>query len=331
MNSAYNFITIDSPKIPVFSEGEPDVPFGELKGMPVGECVLNSDAASVTVQDFYLPNFSMRKSQGQFYTDAVLCNMHAKGIDLLGSCLFIKGNFKTYLPKQSCVIECVEGTQNFKYDPQNEFTHRIKGNTPFEIVHFAAAPEYFVQFLPDEDWADVMRNKIVRGERILGERIARITRAQESALQTIFNCPLTGKLGELMRETAIVQIMLLQLSGLFQDQPCTSTSQIKKRDLDLIQTVKEHVSKTFLDDHSLSDLAKHFGTNTNKLVSLFKKTFGKSIFEFIGEMKMDHAWKLLLDEDRLVTDVAREVGYKNPHHFTSAFKKKFGVSPSQVR
>jgi AraC-like DNA-binding protein len=332
MNSSHNHISVNNPQIPVFSEGATHLPFRELvNALPAGECLLNSDAASVSLQDIYLPNFSMRKSKGKFATDAVLSNMSATGLDLLSSCLFLKGNFKTYLPRQSSVIDCTEGAQNFKYDPQNECSHRVFANTWFEIIHISANPEYFIQFLPDEDWADSMRIKIVRGERILGERMAKICRAQESALQTIFNCPLTGKLGDMMMETAIVQIILLQLSALFRHQPPASSIQIKKRDLDLIQTVKDHVSKTFLEDHTLSDLAKHFGTNTNKLISLFKKTFGKSIFEYIGEMKMDYAWKLLRDEDRLVTDVARELGYKNPNHFTAAFKRKFGVSPSQVR
>jgi AraC family transcriptional regulator, transcriptional activator of the genes for pyochelin and ferripyochelin receptors len=32
-----------------------------------------------------------------------------------------------------------------------------------------------------------------------------------------------------------------------------------------------------------------------------------------------------------VREVSREVGYKNPHHFSTAFKKKFGLNPVLLR
>jgi AraC-like DNA-binding protein len=44
---------------------------------------------------------------------------------------------------------------------------------------------------------------------------------------------------------------------------------------------------------------------------------------------MDKA-KLLLKEGKPVREVAFEVGYKNAHHFTTAFKKKFGYLPSKI-
>jgi AraC family transcriptional activator of pyochelin receptor len=86
-----------------------------------------------------------------------------------------------------------------------------------------------------------------------------------------------------------------------------------------------------LEDHCLSTLAKQFGTNTNKLMTLFKKVFGKSIFEFIGEQRMDHAMSLLRDGGYMVVEVARTIGYKNPNHFSSAFKRRFGINPSDVK
>ncbi|MEJ0054176.1 MAG: AraC family transcriptional regulator [Bacteroidota bacterium] len=45
---------------------------------------------------------------------------------------------------------------------------------------------------------------------------------------------------------------------------------------------------------------------------------------------MEHAWHLLKNENWRVVEVAREVGYKNPNHFSTAFKRKYGISPSQL-
>jgi AraC-type DNA-binding domain-containing proteins len=111
-----------------------------------------------------------------------------------------------------------------------------------------------------------------------------------------------------------------------QDQPIKS---INKRDVEIIQGLKEHLMVNFLEDHTLEELSKNFGTNTTKLMMLFKKNFGKSIFEFISELKMNYAHKLLLD-DYQVIEVSRIVGYKNAHHFSTAFKKRFSICPSQL-
>ena len=104
-----------------------------------------------------------------------------------------------------------------------------------------------------------------------------------------------------------------------------------RRDSEVAKQLREHLTKTFLEDHCLADLARHFGVNTTKLMTLFKKTFGKSIFEFISELRMEHAMILLRDSGLMVTEVARTLGYKNPNHFSSAFKRTFGINPSDVR
>lgn len=289
-----------------------------------------TDVMLVQSSDMYLSHFSMRVSEGHFTQNAVLMNTTNSQLDLLGSCLFPKGNFTSSTRNLNQVIESYEGTQNFKFDPQNEYRHWIAAYTPFHIIHFSADPDYFLQLLPDECWADELRNKIINKERFLGNKSVPIAIAQERALQTIFNCPLAGKLGELLMETAITQIIVLQLSLLFQKQP-SSAPALNKRDLEVIHGVKEYLTKTFLNDHSLEGLATGFGTNTNKLITLFKKAFGQSIFEFINDLKMNYAQVLLQEQQLPVTEVARTLGYKNPNHFSTAFKRKFGMNPSHVK
>ena len=66
-------------------------------------------------------------------------------------------------------------------------------------------------------------------------------------------------------------------------------------------------------------------------MSQFKKVHGNSIFEYIIALRMEHARQLLLEKNLMVTEVARTLGYKNPNHFSAAFKKKFGVCPTQIK
>jgi AraC-like DNA-binding protein len=329
MNSKYNYIIVDNPN------GKPKeaatVPFAQLVDAPLNmKNVFENGVANVSVKDMYLPNYSMRISKGVFTQDAIFLNTSANGLDYLGSCLFPDGRFVSHAATEKKVIESEKGTQNFKFDPLNEYQHRISANTPFHLIHFSVNPNHLFQFLPeDEDWSHYLRNKIQRNEKVIGDRSTPILLAQQRALQTIFDCPLTGRMAEMMIETSITQIILLQLHSIFQKKECANKA-LSKRDQDIVQNLKEYLAKNFLCDHSLDNLARHFATNTNKLMVLFKKAFGKSIFDYISELRMEYAHRLLKEEEKMIIEVAREVGYKNPNHFSSAFKKKFGINPSQV-
>jgi AraC-like DNA-binding protein len=327
---SYQYITVDNPNISLLSSEAGSVPYGYLI-QPTVEKKSDYPTNAVAVQDMFLPNFSLRVSEGQFDRDAVFVNTSAEGLDLIGTCMMLKGSIKSSVGTQKDGIVSFNGSQNFKYDPNNIFVHTLPAGSPFHIAHFSFRPEYIFQYLPEEErWTDTFKKKIENRESFIGDRYVPITLLQERALQTIFNCPLTGQLGQAMIETAIVQIILIQLHSLFQRKDMLP-AKVAKRDLDVIHSVKEYLSHTFLNDHSLEALARHFGVNTTKLMTLFKTIFNKSIFEYLHDLKMEHARTLLEERGQMVGQVAREVGYKNPHHFSAAFKKRFGISPSHLK
>jgi AraC-like DNA-binding protein len=50
---------------------------------------------------------------------------------------------------------------------------------------------------------------------------------------------------------------------------------------------------------------------------------------YVREARLDHARRLLLEAGNRVSDVALEVGFESPAHFTREFKRRFGVAPSR--
>jgi AraC family transcriptional regulator, transcriptional activator of the genes for pyochelin and ferripyochelin receptors len=328
MNRNYQYTTINNPNLEIPKQETATRPFGyylNVKGE--GE----HPVTEVKVKDMYLPNFSVRISEGELNQEAVFVNTSAEGLDMFGTCLFLKGNVKTSVNKHHDGIASFNGSQNFKYDPNNIFIHTTPAHAPFHIAHVSVKPGYLFQFLPEnERWSDLLRKKVQNGESFIGDRYTPITLLQERALQNVFNCPLTGSLGQLMIETSLVQIILIQLHAIYYSKDILS-AEAGTRDIEVVQGLKEHLNKTFLEEHSLENLAREFGVNTSKLMALFKKVFNKSIFEYLMELRMEYARELLQEKDYLVTEVARTLGYKNPNHFSAAFKKRFGFCPSKVR
>lgn len=330
MSHASNYVTVDSPNIPLTAEQEDGLPFGEF--LPYQPEPMESVLEGVRTRDMFLPNFTLRAFQGSMPRDAVFYDTQGQGLHMLGSCIFLKGQVKTILPGRDEGIMSYNRSQNFKFDPNNEFRHLYLADTELDFIHVSFTTSFLGQLLPeDEPWAEDLKGKIERKERVVGERFAAISLAQEHVLANIFNTPLTGKLGYMMIETSIIQLILLQLYSLFYKQEGFRESPFSKRDIELAQALKDYLNSRYLDDHTLQGLAQQFGTNTNKLMSLFRQMFGKSIFEYIADQRMEHARKLLKEEGLLVTEVSRHIGYKNPNHFSTAFKKRFGVCPKQVR
>ncbi|NJL41180.1 MAG: helix-turn-helix transcriptional regulator [Leptolyngbyaceae cyanobacterium SM1_4_3] len=61
----------------------------------------------------------------------------------------------------------------------------------------------------------------------------------------------------------------------------------------------------------------------------FRAVFGVTPFVYLTQQRMSHAKRLLQTADRTVAEVANLVGYANPAQFASAFKRQFGLSPSE--
>ena len=326
-----DYIIVDNPNI--VPTATPAIPMGEMTDVlaPYRNQDELRPLEQVQVGEMYLPNVTLRNMSGRIGQNAVFVNKQSKGTDLLASCLFIDGSVTSTLPGEQRGVEVSRGLQSLKYDPNNEYMHWCKANTPFNIVHLAIQPSFLFGMLPqDEPWANWLHEQIAKRQRVLSEVPPQITLAQHRVLQNILNCPMQGKMGLLMLETSIIQLILLQLYAQFTQFDNRSVVRQPVRD-PLSHDVKEHLDKTFLQEHSIVSLATQFGTNTSKLMSMFRRTFGLTIFEYIHELKMEHARILIADKGYYVGEAAREVGYKNPHHFAAAFKRKHGISPSALK
>lgn len=77
-------------------------------------------------------------------------------------------------------------------------------------------------------------------------------------------------------------------------------------------------------------LSNEIQSNECSLKKTFKSTFNTTIFSYIKEQKMLKAKQLLLDSNTTINEVADFIGYKNPQHFTTAFKRHFGYVPSKL-
>jgi iron complex transport system substrate-binding protein len=64
---------------------------------------------------------------------------------------------------------------------------------------------------------------------------------------------------------------------------------------------------------------------------IFKDATGLSPNNYLLELRIQHASKLLTETDSAIYDLSEQVGISDWFYFSKAFKKKFGVSPLKYR
>jgi AraC-like DNA-binding protein len=67
-------------------------------------------------------------------------------------------------------------------------------------------------------------------------------------------------------------------------------------------------------------------------VQLFRKTkalFGESPNDYIQQFRLKKASQLLVESELTVSEIAYQVGYSSPGYFATAFKGRYGCSPSE--
>lgn len=148
----------------------------------------------------------------------------------------------------------------------------------------------------------------------------------QAVIQEITGAAQPGVIRRIYLESKVLELLSIQLH---QAETKAATNGFSKDDVERLQEAKQIIAQNLQTPCSLIELARKTGLNDFKLKKGFKALFGHTVFGYLFELRMDNAYRLLQD-GKSVSEVAEIIGYKNPHHFTAAFKKKFGFLPSMV-
>lgn len=91
------------------------------------------------------------------------------------------------------------------------------------------------------------------------------------------------------------------------------------------------LEKRLTEPPGLVELAHELGTNERKLTLAFRRKVGMSVFEYLAELRLETARRLLEGSPLQVQLIADRVGYQNAGDFTRAFRRRYGVSPREYR
>lgn len=96
---------------------------------------------------------------------------------------------------------------------------------------------------------------------------------------------------------------------------------------DTYNRIHQHMRKNYFRIKTIDELAIELNIDPAYLSRVFRRFHNDTPYSFLIRLKMGHAASLLLSSRRLVKDIAFELGYENPFHFSRTFKSVYGVSP----
>lgn len=137
----------------------------------------------------------------------------------------------------------------------------------------------------------------------------------------ILSCKGTEKFIE-KSETGLKQYNLEQL--VLREKKCNN---IDSR----VRIVSEYITLHPMEKYTPEIMAKMVGLSKQRFSSLFKKNMGKSPMEYVREIRLSTAARLLLLSNENINDIAYKVGYSDPNYFIREFKSAFGYTPNKYR
>jgi AraC-like DNA-binding protein len=203
----------------------------------------------------------------------------------------------------------------------------------FIEVHFTK--RFFLELAKDSSPSlmDFAEKVAKGGEQDLSRENMPISFAMHQCLQEIINVKVTGGLKLLFLQSKCIELLTLQ-AQMYEDTARSNQtpSLIVKpgHDTDSIHFAKEYLLQHAAQPPCLSELARIAGINEFKLKQGFKALYNNTVFGYLADHKLTEA-RDLLAANVAIKDVADRLGYSSVQHFSSAFRKKFGVPPGRMK
>lgn len=103
------------------------------------------------------------------------------------------------------------------------------------------------------------------------------------------------------------------------------------RDFDFLQQINATLDAHLSDQNfEIAHLCRAIGISRTQLHRKLKAITARPTSQYIRSYRLFKARELLLSTDLNVTEVSMEVGFKHLSHFTAAFKREFGINPSEI-
>lgn len=130
-----------------------------------------------------------------------------------------------------------------------------------------------------------------------------------------------------------IQLLLLSLmeSDMTEKQSRITIYEHVTQRQTLTKNIMEYLNENIDKAVTLEDISNSFSYSLSSIKRIFKEETGNSIIFYLNNLRMCRAKEMLLSSDLSIGDIALALGFSNIYYFSTAFKKKWGISPTRFR
>lgn len=200
----------------------------------------------------------------------------------------------------------------------------------FRTVSLRFKPEAAGELLERYDASSATLTQMTRlaGERVATARLVSLTAQAAGIVQGMFATRYTSGARTLFLESCVLGVLAAQLDALSGGGELGLSTR-KAFDLRRIHRARDILDQRLSDPPSIASLARSVGVNDFKLKRSFKEVFGTTIFGYVRQQRMQRAAADLY-AGMQVCEAAAAVGYECPRCFADAFRRHYGILPSEV-
>jgi AraC-like DNA-binding protein len=206
------------------------------------------------------------------------------------------------------------------------YAERTYSSQRMTMVNIEIEPELLEPLFGDDTQ---LRSILCRGSEWKNSFYPTVTTAMRSIARQIWNVPYQGAARRMYLQAKAWELLAMQIDLVRTDRFLPVTPQQLRSDtIARLHHAKEILTDRFEELGSLSELAQQVGISERTLRRGFRELFGTTPMKYITKQRLLRAKKLLDSQQCSVAQVALMLGYQNLGHFAAAFKREFGVNPS---
>ena len=109
------------------------------------------------------------------------------------------------------------------------------------------------------------------------------------------------------------------------------TKYVSENECERINKVYQFIIDHYTENPTLDEVSDIANMSATAFCRFFKSHTQKTYTQFLNDIKIDNACRLLLDKKMSISQICFETGFNNFTHFNSQFKKIIGITPKQYQ
>lgn len=216
-------------------------------------------------------------------------------------------------------------TTTFLFNPIQEHVFKLEITPSSKLVTLFIPIEKLHKLFSAED-LPILRNEMIQ-QKIYQDKP--LSQSLLFTLMPLFKNNVSKSLEHTYHYGKMLEVVSLYFSDKDSDTPLSCPFLNDVNTLKKIKQAKEILLQNLTSPPTIADLARQVNIVEYQLKSGFKELYGNTIASYVLAKKMDQARKLFDHQHMQVNEVAYDMGYANPSHFITAFKKQFGLTPKK--